>query len=59
MSVLLLEFIDGFEVAMKIVPDVIPRVARVVDILVRPNVGQKYLAGISSHVGKSVKDMSM
>lgn len=59
MSVLLLEFMDGFEVAIKVVPDVIPGVARVVDILVRPNVGQEYLAGVSSHVGKSVKDMSM
>lgn len=39
MSILLLEFIDGFEVAIKVVPDIIPGVAGVVYIFVRPNVG--------------------
>lgn len=59
MSILLLEVINGFKVAIKIVPNVIPRVARVVYIFVRPNVGQKHLASVSSHVGESVKNMSM
>lgn len=58
MSVLLLEFIDGFEIAIKVVPDIIPGVTGVVDIFVRPNIRQDHLAVFGSHVGERIKDMS-
>lgn len=58
MSILLLEFKDGFEVAIEVVPAFIPGVAGIVDIFVRPDVGQEHLAGVSSHIGESVQDVS-
>lgn len=56
--VLLLESVDGFEVAIKVVSGFVPGIAGVVYIFVRPNIRQEHLAGVSSHVGESVKDMS-
>ena len=58
MSVLLLEFIDCFEVAIEIVAGFIPGIAGVVYVFVRPSVGQEHFATVSSDIGKGVKNMS-
>jgi len=43
-TVLFLEVVDCFEVAVEVVPDIIPRVAGIVDVLVRPRIREDDLA---------------
>lgn len=54
--VLFLKHVDGFEVAKESL--VVPRVARVMNLLVCPFVGEKNLSGIGTNVGESIKDVS-
>ena len=43
-TVLFLKVVDCFEVAVEVVPDIIPRVAGIVDVLVRPRIREDDLA---------------
>ena len=56
---LLLEQVERLQVPIQILIGVliIPIVARVVDLLVRPSVGQVHLATVGLDVGKGVEDM--
>jgi len=54
--VLLLKHVDGFKVAKEAL--VVPRVARVMNLLVGPLIGEEYLSGIGTNVGESIKDVS-
>ena len=58
MTVLLLELVYGFKVAIKIVAYVIPRIAWIMDVLVCPDVREDDLACILSNIGKGIKYMS-
>ena len=58
-TILLLEIIYGFEIAVEIFALVIPRVTGVVYILVGPNVRENNLAGICLHVCKCIEDVSL
>jgi len=57
-SVFLFQFVDGFEIPVKVVSDIIPRIASVVDILVRPCVREDNFARVRSQVGKCIKDVA-
>ena len=54
--VLLLEHVDGFEIAKEAF--VIPRVARVMNLLICPFIGEKNLSGVGTNVGESIEDVS-
>lgn len=53
---LLLEHVDGFEVAEKAL--VIPRISRVMDLFIGPLIGEEHFSGILPDVGERVKDVS-
>ena len=53
---LLLKHVDGSKVAKE--TPVISRVARVMNLLVGPFIGEKDLPGIGANVGKAIKDVS-
>lgn len=57
-TILLLEVIEGFEIAIQIFALVIPRITRVMYILVRPNVRKDDLAGIRFQVCKCIEDVT-
>lgn len=42
MSVLFLEVIDSFKIAIKVVSGVVPRITRVMDVLVGPYIREKH-----------------
>lgn len=54
--VLLLKHVDGFKIAEE--SFFIPRITRVMDLLVSPFIGEEDLSGVSSDVGKCIKNMS-
>ena len=54
MAILFLEFINCFQVAIEIGADVIPRIAGVMNVLVGPCVGKKYLSTISFDIGEGI-----
>jgi hypothetical protein len=54
MAVLFFEIINGFQISIEVSADLIPRIARVMDVLVGPCVGKEYLATISSDIGESI-----
>jgi hypothetical protein len=55
MAVLFLEQIDGFEVAIQIGPDVIPGIARIMNVLISPEVRQRHFTRIGIHFGECVE----
>ena len=54
----MLQFINGLEVSIKVGADVIPRISRIVDVLVRPEVGEYDLPRIGLDIGKGVEDVA-
>lgn len=54
LTVLLLEVINGLEVAVEVVTDVIPGIAGVMDVLVRPQIGEVNFSSVRFNVGKCV-----
>lgn len=57
-SVRLFEIVNGFEVSVQVVAAVVPRVTRVMYVLVSPYVGQEHLASVRFKVCKCIKDMT-
>lgn len=58
MPIIFLEFIQCFEIAVEIVANVIPGVARIVYLLVRPGVGEEYFTSISPDICERVEDVA-
>jgi len=56
MPMLLLEHVDGFEIAKEAL--LIPRVARVMNLFIGPFIGEEDFSGISSDVGERIKNVS-
>jgi len=56
-AVFLLEVINGFKVSVKIVALVIPRVARVMNVLVGPYIGKDDLPGFG-YIRECIEDVS-
>lgn len=53
-----LELVEGLEIAIEISTAIVPGVARVVDILVRPEVGEEDLTGVCPNVGECIQDVT-
>ena len=58
MAVLLLQVVDGLEVAIQVLAIVVPGVARIVDVLVRPSIREKHFPSVSLQVCECVENVS-
>lgn len=58
MSILLFQFIDGLEISVEVVPDIIPRIARVVNIFVRPCIRENNFARVRSQIGECIENVT-
>lgn len=56
-AVLLLQLVDGLEVAVQVLARVAPRVPGVMDLLVRPGVREEDLAAVGPYVCKCIEDV--
>lgn len=57
MSVFFLQLVKCFEVAVEVLAGLIPGVARIVDVRVRPRVGDVDNTRVRSHIRESVQNM--
>lgn len=58
MSILLFQFIDGLEISVEVVPDIIPRIARVVNIFVRPCIRENNFARVRSQISECIENVA-
>jgi len=54
----LFEVVYGFEVPVEIIAALVPRVARMMDVLVGPYVGQEHLTTVSFQICKRIEDVT-
>jgi len=58
-AVLLFQVIDSLEVAIEVCAGVIPRIARIMNVLIGPQIGEVDLARVRSYVRKCVENMTI
>lgn len=58
MSVLLFQFVDSLEITVEVVSNIIPRVTRIVDILVCPSIRKDDFARVRPQISECIEDVA-